>query len=59
MADTRECHYCGDVVSDWNLAPIGVNEDNTERIYQENTFLCDVCYDNWCTKWNTQPLAGE
>jgi hypothetical protein len=44
---------------DWNLAPIGANEDNTQRIYEEDIFLCDECYDHWCTKWDIQPLEGE
>ena len=43
----------------WNLAPIGANEDNTERIYEDDVYLCDECYDTWCTKHNIQPLDGE
>jgi hypothetical protein len=55
----RECTKCRSMVQDWSLAPIGTNEDNTQRIYQEDTYLCDGCYEHWCTKWNTQPLEGE
>lgn len=60
MARTQTCHECDLVMSDdWNLAPIGANEDNTQRIYEDDIFLCDDCYDHWCTKWNIQPLEGE
>lgn len=54
------CEKCDQVLIDnWNLAPIGTNEDNTERIYQDDTYLCDACYDNWCTKYDIQPLEEE
>ena len=57
---TEVCAECDLVMPDnWNLAPIGSNEDNTERIYQDDTYLCDECYDNWCTKHDIQPLEGE
>jgi hypothetical protein len=57
---TQVCAKCDVVmVEDWNLAPIGSNEDNTHRIYQDDTYLCDGCYDQWCTKNNIQPLKGE
>ena len=60
MAQPKVCHKCDKVMSDdWNLAPIGASEDNTQRIYEEGIFLCDDCYDTWCTKWNIQPLEGE
>ncbi len=56
----QNCAMCDVVmIEDWNLAPIGSNEDNTERIYEDNTYLCDGCYDHWCTKLNIQPLEGE
>jgi RNA polymerase subunit RPABC4/transcription elongation factor Spt4 len=60
--ETRKqvCTLCAAVmVEDWNLAPIGSNDDNTERIYEEDTYLCNGCYDNWCTKYDIQPLEGE
>lgn len=47
------------MVDEWNLAPIGANEDNTQRIYEDDVYLCDDCYDHWCTKWDIQPLKGE
>ena len=57
---TQVCTECDVVmVEDWNLAPIGSNEDNTERIYEEGTYVCDDCYDHWCTKNDIQPLEGE
>ena len=57
---TQVCAKCDVVmVEDWNLAPIGSNEDNTERIYEEDTYVCDECYDHWCTKNDIQPLEGE
>lgn len=57
---TKHCTRCDEtLVDNWNLAPIDVTEDNTERIYAEDTFLCDECYDHWCTKHDTQPLEGE
>ena len=60
IMESRNCETCDALlIDDWNLAPIGANEDNTERIYAENVFLCDDCYDGWCTRWNTQPLEGE
>ena len=60
MAQPKVCHKCDKVMSDdWNLAPIGASKDNTQRIYEEGIFLCDDCYDTWCTKWNIQPLEGE
>lgn len=56
----KPCHRCNVVKHDhWNLAPIGANEDNTERIYEDDVYLCDECYDTWCTKHNIQPLDGE
>lgn len=56
----QTCAKCDVVmIDDWNLAPIGSNEDNTERIYEDDTYLCDGCYDHWCTKHNIQPLKGE
>ena len=63
MNTTKECDTCDLIMpfdgDGWNLAPIGTNEDNTHRIYAEDVYLCDDCYDHWCTKWNTQPLEGE
>jgi hypothetical protein len=53
------CDCCDGYLTDWNLAPIGANEDNTQRIYEEDTYLCDECYDEWCTKYDIQPLEGE
>jgi hypothetical protein len=47
------------MVDDWNLAPIGANEDNTQRIYEDDVYLCDDCYDVWCTNYDIQPLEGE
>ncbi len=56
----RICSECDVVmIDDWNLAPVGSGENNTKRIYQDNTYLCDGCYDHWCTKWNIQPLDAE
>ncbi len=57
---SASCTRCEEaLVGHWNLAPIGVNEDNTERIYEDGVRLCDECYDHWCTKYDTQPLKGE
>jgi hypothetical protein len=57
---TQVCAKCDVVmVEDWNLAPIGSNEDNTHRVYQDDTYLCDGCYDRWCEKHDIQPLEGE
>lgn len=63
------------MVDDWNLAPIEGDkitiketdqhgntyliERDAERIYKDNVYLCDECYDHWCTKQNIQPLEGE
>lgn len=62
MTTTRQqiCHECDVVmIDDWNLAPVGASEDNTQRIYQDDTYLCDACYDQWCTMHDIQPLEGE
>ena len=57
---TQTCNKCDLVmVDDWNLAPIGANEDNTHRIYEDDVYLCDDCYDVWCTDYDIQPLEGE
>jgi len=64
-----------EMLEDWNLAPIEsdkvITEDtdqhgnvylierDSERIYEEDVYLCDDCYDHWCTKQNIQPLEGE
>ena len=63
------------MIDDWNLAPIEGDkitiketdqhgntyliERDAERIYKDNVYLCDECYDHWCTKQNIQPLEGE
>ena len=58
--ESATCECCDLVMFDnWNLAPIGATEDNLHRVYAENVYLCDECYDGWCTRWNTQPLEGE
>ena len=48
---------------DWNLAPVEINkiiiERNIERIYEKDVYLCDDCYDYWCTKHDIQPLERE
>lgn len=60
MNTTQICTTCDLVmVGNWNLAPIGTTEDNQHRIYEEDVYLCDGCYDHWCTKWDIQPLEGE
>jgi hypothetical protein len=57
---TEACTTCDLVlVENWNLAPIGANEDNTQRIYEDGVYLCDECYDVWATNWDIQPLEGE
>ena len=57
---TQTCNKCDLVmVDDWNLAPIGANEDNTKRIYEDDVYLCDDCYDVWCTNYDIQPLEGD
>jgi len=64
-----------EMFEDWNLAPIEsdkvITEDTDqhgnvylierdfERVYEEDVYLCDDCYDHWCTKQNIQPLEGE
>jgi hypothetical protein len=53
------CARCDEVVTDWNHAPIGTNKTKTKRIFDHDTFLCDECYDHWCTKYDIQPLEGE
>ena len=57
---TRTCEYCDLIlVDEWNLAPIGANDDNTRRIYEDDVYLCDDCYDQWCYHHDIQPLKGE
>ena len=60
MTETKQCYYCdAELKDDWNLFPIGANEDNTNRLYDWDKVICDDCYDHHCTKYNTQPLKGE
>ena len=63
------------MVDEWNLAPIESDkitiEDidqhgntylivrDAERIYEDDVYLCDECYDDWCTRQDIQPLDGE
>lgn len=63
------------MLEDWNLAPTEsdkiiiedidqhgnayVIERNLERIYKKNVYLCDDCYDYWCTKHDIQPLERQ
>jgi hypothetical protein len=57
---TEICQTCNIVmIDDWNLAPTGANEDNTQRIYEDGVYLCDDCYDVWASKYDIQPLEGE
>ena len=58
--ETKQCYYCNvELKDDWNLFPIGANEDNTERLYDWDKVICDDCYDPHCTKYQLQPLKGE
>ena len=60
MVEAQECHYCSAVMKDdWNLFPIGADEDNTTRLYEWDKVICDDCYDHHCTNYNIQPLEGE
>jgi hypothetical protein len=60
---TENCHYCDkplgteDFHDEHNLFPIGNNEDNTDRTYDWDKSLCDVCYDEHCTDYDIQPLS--
>ena len=57
---TQICQKCDMVmIDDWNLAPTGASEDNTQRIYEDGVYLCDGCYDVWATDYDIQPLEGE
>ena len=56
----QPCYKCGaELVECWNLAPIGASADNTRRIYADDVYLCDACYDVWATDYDIQPLDGE
>jgi hypothetical protein len=60
MDRVQQCYYCDtDLMEDWNLFPIGANEDNTKRLYDWDKVVCDDCYDEHCTQWDIQPLEGE
>lgn len=59
MSEVKQCYYCESKLQDWNLFPIGANEDNTSRLYDWDKVVCDDCYDGHCTKYQLQPLKGE
>jgi hypothetical protein len=64
LATTQICTRCEiEMFEDWNLAPVEINkiiiERNIERIYEKDVYLCDDCYDYWCTKHDIQPLERE
>jgi hypothetical protein len=60
---SEKCHYCDkplgveELDDEHNLFPIGNNEDNTDRTYDWDKSLCDVCYDEHCTDCDIQPLS--
>lgn len=61
LAITQICTKCKiEMLENWNLAPIEIDkiiiEKDIERIYEEDVYLCDDCYDHWCTKHDIQPL---
>ena len=60
MTEIKQCYYCEvELVDSWNLFPIGTNKDKTQRVYDWDKVVCDDCYDNHCTKHNTQPLKDK
>ena len=56
VGDHRYCHVCENLLTEWNLAPIGCSDAlNRKRVYADGVYLCDDCYDHWCTENDIQP----
>jgi hypothetical protein len=56
----KYCDECGvPMIECWNLAPLRIDYTSTRRIYADDVYLCDECYDVWAIKYDIQPLRGN